>query len=88
VTAVVRRTVGRVTIECLADERGVASVGFPAISTGVFGYPLEEAAKVALIAVAEVAASLKSVGLVRFVLHDERALQIHEDALEATWRPS
>jgi len=72
----------------LADERGVASIGFPAISTGVFGYPLDEAAKIALTAVAEMAASLSSVRVVRFVLHDERALQIHEEALEAAWIPS
>jgi len=32
----------------LAEERGVATVSFPAISTGVYGYPLEEAAAVAL----------------------------------------
>src|SRR5579862_1937692 len=39
----------------LADERRLASVAFPAISTGVFGYPLDEAARVAIGAVAEVA---------------------------------
>ena len=32
----------------LAEERGVASIGFPAISTGVYGYPLEEAAEIAI----------------------------------------
>jgi O-acetyl-ADP-ribose deacetylase (regulator of RNase III) len=32
----------------LAEERGVRTIGFPAISTGVYGYPLEEAADIAI----------------------------------------
>ena len=32
----------------LADERHLASIAFPAISTGVYGYPLEQAAEVTL----------------------------------------
>lgn len=67
----------------LADERGLASVAFPAISTGVFGYPLAEAAQVAIGAVAETAPSLKRVRTVRFVLHDDTALGLHERALAA-----
>lgn len=36
--------------ECMrmADERGVETISFPAISTGVYGYPMEEAAEIAL----------------------------------------
>jgi O-acetyl-ADP-ribose deacetylase (regulator of RNase III) len=70
----------------LADERGLVSVAFPAISCGFFGYPLVEAAEVALGAVARAAESLRSVGAVRFVLHDETLLQIHERALEDEWK--
>lgn len=65
----------------LADGHGIKSIAFPAISTGVFGYPVEEAAEVALQAVAEVAPSLKHVRLIRFVLWDEAALRPHCDAL-------
>lgn len=65
----------------LADQRGIASVAFPAISTGVFGYPMEEAAEVALRTVMEVAPSLKSVRVVRFVLRDREALRVHEGVL-------
>ncbi|HHW40944.1 MAG TPA: macro domain-containing protein [Syntrophomonadaceae bacterium] len=65
----------------LADGHGIKSIAFPAISTGVFGYPVEEAAEVALQAVAEVAPSLKHVRLIRFVLWDEAALRAHCDAL-------
>ncbi|OFW61012.1 MAG: O-acetyl-ADP-ribose deacetylase [Actinobacteria bacterium RBG_16_64_13] len=69
----------------LADERGLVSVAFPAISTGVFGYPMEEAADVALAAVVSAASTLRSVRRVRFVLRDEAALRFHERALEDEW---
>lgn len=65
----------------LADQHGLESVAFPAISTGVFGYPLEEAAEVAMAAIAESAPSLKNVRRVRLVLRDEHALRIHEQVL-------
>jgi O-acetyl-ADP-ribose deacetylase len=67
----------------LADEHGLISVAFPAISTGVFGYPMAEAARVALAAVAETAASLRTVRRVRFVLRPGEALRMHEEALAA-----
>jgi len=72
----------------VADERGLASVAFPAISTGIFGYPMAEAARVALQAVAETLPSLGSVRRVRFVLRDEKARQVHDEALaELTTKP-
>ncbi len=65
----------------LAEDAGLSSVAFPAISTGVFGYPVKEAAEVALKAIAGTASVLESVRRVRLVLHDERALRVHEEAL-------
>lgn len=65
----------------LADEHGLRSVAFPAISTGAFRYPLGEAAEVAIRTVAEEAPSFTSVRLVRFVLFDERSLRAFEEAL-------
>lgn len=67
----------------LADGHGLTSVAFPAISTGAFGYPMDEAARVALEAVRDTAPGLKSVARVRFVLSSERDLEIHRRALEA-----
>ena len=67
----------------LAEARELASVAFPALSTGAFGYPLREAAEVALSTVAEASTTLDSVQLVRFVLYDDRALGIHEEVLAA-----
>ena len=65
----------------LAEERGISSVAFPAISTGVFRYPKVEAAEVALRVVTEDAESLRSVRLVRFVLFGEEDSKVYEDTL-------
>ncbi len=65
----------------LAAEEGLTSVGFPAISTGVFGYPLEAAAEVALTTVHEVLAAGSTVQLVRFVLFAEADLDTHARVL-------
>jgi O-acetyl-ADP-ribose deacetylase len=64
-----------------AEEAGLRSIGLPAVSTGVFGYPLAEAAEVALGTVRDEAPRLRSVRLVRFVLFDGQALEAHERAL-------
>lgn len=65
----------------LAEEHELESVAFPAISTGAFRYPLEEAAGVALGTVLETAPSLESVRRIRFVLFGERDFQVHRKAL-------
>ena len=65
----------------LAEENEIESIAFPAISTGIFGYPLEEAAEVALRTARDEAQSLERVRLVRFVLFGDRDLEAHERAL-------
>jgi O-acetyl-ADP-ribose deacetylase (regulator of RNase III) len=64
-----------------AEENAIESVAFPAISTGIFGYPVEEAAEVALGTVRDEAERLERVRLVRFVLFGESDLEVHERAL-------
>jgi O-acetyl-ADP-ribose deacetylase (regulator of RNase III) len=59
----------------LADELGLSSLAFPAISTGIYGYPLDQAAPVALQAVAESLPECSSVELARFVLFEEEAFE-------------
>ena len=66
----------------LAEENELDSIAFPAISTGVFGYPVEEAAEVALGTVVEEAQRLEHVRLIRFVLLDEKDLEVHEKVLD------
>lgn len=65
----------------IAEDHGLASVSFPSISTGAFGYPMEEAARVALRTVLEEMPGLGSVRRIRFVLYDDRALRAHERIL-------
>ncbi len=69
----------------LAEENGASSVAFPAISTGIFGYPVEAAAGVALRAVRDAAEDSGVVRLVRFVLFGEEDLRVHERALSETF---
>ena len=62
----------------VADELGARNVAFPAISTGAFGYPLEEAAAVA---VGAVRGADTAVEQVRFVLFGRPAFEAFERAL-------
>ena len=64
----------------VADELGAKTVAFPAISTGVYGYPLDEAAPVAIAAVAGATTNVEEV---RFVLFDASAYRTFERALAA-----
>jgi len=61
-----------------ADSVGARSIAFPAISTGIFGYPLEAATEVA---VAAVRAADTAVSLVRFVCFDDATLAVYERVL-------
>lgn len=66
----------------LAREAGLTSLAFPALSTGAFGYPLEEAADVAVRAVIEALAEPGPVQRVRFVLFGAEDLSAFESALQ------
>lgn len=70
--------------ECirLADEHTLQSLAFPAISTGAYGYPPEEAAAVAVSAVADALRSTTHLSRVRFVLFDLRTLRAYSSAAE------
>jgi O-acetyl-ADP-ribose deacetylase (regulator of RNase III) len=74
----------------VAAEHGLRSVAFPSISTGAYGYPMEEAAPVALQVVVDYLSSQPEGGiqLVRFVLHGRRAYRVYERALALVRRPS
>lgn len=62
----------------IADELAVASIAFPAISTGAFGFPEEQAARIAVDTLGSVRTSVQQVLLVAF---DEHTLQSLEAAL-------
>jgi len=64
----------------VADELGARTVAFPAISTGVYGFPAPEAAA---IAVAAIRSTPTSVEVVRLVAFDDRTLQLYRRQLTA-----
>ena len=66
----------------LADQHGIESLAFPAISTGAFGYPVSEAAPIAVSSTIEELASTNSVNKVRFVLFDIATLRAYTCAAE------
>ena len=61
----------------VADELGASTVAFPAISCGVYGYPLDEAAPIALAAVRDASTAVE---LVRFVLFGDDAVTAWQQA--------
>jgi O-acetyl-ADP-ribose deacetylase (regulator of RNase III) len=63
----------------VADELGAATVAFPAISTGAYGYPVREAAAVAIDAVRHADSKVEEV---RFVLFGREAYRAFDEALE------
>ena len=60
----------------LAAETGVRTIAFPGISTGVYGYPLEEATRLAMRTVKDCLAALPGIEEVRFVTFGERATEV------------
>lgn len=63
----------------VADELGARTVAFPAISAGVYGWPLDDAARQGVVAVRS--ASAEHLREVRFVLFSDEALAAFETAL-------
>lgn len=70
----------------LANERGARSVSFPSISTGAYGYPIHEAARIAIDTVRAQLESPGSVEAVVFVLFGKSAFDVFARALRATPR--
>jgi O-acetyl-ADP-ribose deacetylase len=68
----------------VADELKLKSIAFPSISTGIYGYPVELAAPVALQAVAETLPSSNHVEDVRFVLFDQQTFDAYSRAANRT----
>lgn len=65
----------------LADEKEIDSVAFPAISTGIFGYPFEAATDITLQTVQELIPELKFVKHIRFVLFGEEDFEVYVERL-------
>lgn len=65
----------------LAEKCNIESIAFPAISTGAFGYPMEDAAEIAFKTIFKIIPELKYVKKIRFVLYGKSDLEIHEKVL-------
>jgi O-acetyl-ADP-ribose deacetylase len=66
----------------LASEKGIQSLAFPSISTGAYGYPMAEAARLGLQTVIEYLGAHSKIRLVRFVLFGPAAYRTYEQVLE------
>jgi O-acetyl-ADP-ribose deacetylase (regulator of RNase III) len=76
----------RRSLEIAAANR-LKSIAFPSISTGAYGYPLEEAAAVSLRTVVDFLRSPGDIELVRFVLFGEEAYRTYEKSLKSLMNP-
>ncbi len=72
-------------INCLklADENNISSISFPALSTGIFGYPIDAAAQGALKVIMDYLSRDTKIDVVRMVLYDKAAYDAHLRALDA-----
>ena len=66
----------------LAEENGIESIVFPAISTGAFGYPMKEAAQIAFNTIKKTSAELTNVKYIRFVLFNAADYNLHLSVLK------
>ena len=65
----------------LAAARTLTSIAFPSISTGAYGYPLDQAADIALAAVLEHLSGSTTLSIVRFVLFNRMTFEAYKHAL-------
>jgi O-acetyl-ADP-ribose deacetylase (regulator of RNase III) len=72
----------------VADDLKLHSIAFPAISTGIFGYPVEQAAWVAIPTVIDNLRSAKHLGVVQFVLFDRPTFDTFVKVATAQRRPA
>jgi O-acetyl-ADP-ribose deacetylase (regulator of RNase III) len=66
----------------LCTQHKISSIAFPSISTGVYGYPAQEASRVALKTVIDYLKNHPEIKLVRFVLFDSKTYRTYEEALK------
>ena len=66
----------------VAGEHNLKSIAFPSISTGAYGYPLNEAAPIAVKTVADYLKKHSDIELVRLVLFDQNTLKAYEEAVK------
>ena len=71
----------RKSLECCTQNK-ISSIAFPSISTGIYGYPVEEASRIALKTVTDYLKEHPEIKLVRFVLFDSKTFGVYEGTLK------
>ena len=66
----------------IAEDHHIDSIAFPAISTGVFSFPLEKATKITFQTIKKILPELKNIKHIRFVLFSQDALMVYEEHLK------
>ena len=66
----------------LCSQHNISSIAFPSISTGIYGYPVENASRIALRTVADYLEKHQEIELVRFVLFDSKTYRTYEATLK------
>jgi O-acetyl-ADP-ribose deacetylase (regulator of RNase III) len=65
-----------------ASSKGLKSIAFPSISTGAYGYPLEQAAEIALTTAITYLKEHTDIEMIRFVLFGQNALEVYQKKLK------
>ena len=71
----------------LCTQNKISSIAFPSISTGIYGYPVEEASQVAIKTVKGYLKDHPEIKLVRFVLFDSNTYRVYEQTLKKLTKP-
>jgi O-acetyl-ADP-ribose deacetylase (regulator of RNase III) len=66
----------------LCTQNKISSIAFPSISTGIYGYPVEDASRIALKTVMDYLKEHPEIKLIRFVLFDSKTYTVYEEALK------
>ncbi|MBS7631762.1 O-acetyl-ADP-ribose deacetylase [Candidatus Bathyarchaeota archaeon] len=70
----------------LAVDKGLRSISFPSISTGAYGYPIDEACKVAVSTVIDFLTNNGRIDEVRFILFSSRDFEVYKKEVESRFR--
>ena len=71
----------------LCTQNKISSIAFPSISTGIYGYPVEDASRIALKTIMDYLKNHPEIKLVRFVLFDSNTYRVYEGELKELTNP-
>jgi O-acetyl-ADP-ribose deacetylase len=66
----------------VAEKYNIKTISFPALSTGIFGYPVKDAAEVAFKTIIDYMKKPSNINLIRMVLYDETSYKVHAEVLK------